>query len=195
MPPAVIVVSLAALLVVAPAARAQQPPQTLATNSRGTVKVEGNEILTDSKILDAAAVRVGAPRGLSSGGGGKFSYDVLLPDGTRREIALTTAGEGVNGPEWGLTILRKLGNTQDEDQIRVIEATAEGIEFRVPISAPNIARRPTGDSITSADGRFTTVIQNDGNLVTYEAIDLTWCPRWSSWTGVIAKSELPAPCN
>ena len=195
MPRAAILASLATLLLFAPVVRAQQQPQTLATNSRGTVKVEGNEILTDSKVLDAAAVRVGAPRGLTSGGGGKFSYDVLLPNGTRREIALTTAGEGVNGPEWGLTILRKDGNTRDEDQIRVIEATAEGIEFRVPISAPNIARRPTGDSITSADGRFTTVIQNDGNLVTYEAIDLTWCPRWSSGTGTIPKSDLPAPCN
>ena len=90
--PAVIVVSVATFLAVAPVAFAQQPPQTLATNSRGTVKVEGNEILTDSKVLDAAAVRVGAPRGLSSGGGGKFSFDVLLPNGTRREIAADHRG-------------------------------------------------------------------------------------------------------
>jgi hypothetical protein len=189
----VIVLLIAALFTSVPVAFAQQRHQTLATNERGTIAVEGNEILADSKILDAAAVRVGAPRGLSSGGGGKFSYDVLLPDGSRREIALTTAGEGVNGPEWGLTILKKEGGTRDEDQTRVIEATAEGVHFHVPISAPNLG--VTRDRITSADGRFSTFIQNDGNLVTYEVVGLTWCPRWSSWHGVIPKSALPEPCN
>lgn len=182
-------------LILASSALAQQPPRTLATNARGTIKVEGNELLADSKILDAAAVRVGAPQGVSSGGGGKFSFDVLLPDGTRREIALMTAGEGVNGPEWGLTILKKHGTTRDADQLRVIEGTAERIEFRVPISAPNLDTTVTRDHITSPDGRFSTFIQNDGNLVTYEVIDSTWCPRWSSWSGVVEKSALPAPCN
>lgn len=101
----------------------------LEQNVRGRTSVEGNELNQDSLIDDAAAVRIGGPNG------GKLSFDVKNPESSgRREIVLFTAGESdAYGAEFKIIILRKGGSTVDGDQVTVMEATAQGIEFRVPV--------------------------------------------------------------
>jgi hypothetical protein len=66
-------------LFVSAAAEAQ-----IADNSDGRVKVQGNELLVESKVDDPAAVRVGAPE--TQRGLGKISFDVLGP--SRDEVLL-----------------------------------------------------------------------------------------------------------
>lgn len=146
-------------------------------NARGQTAVEGNELFQDSSIDDAAAMRIGGPNG------GKLSWD-RLPDGiggTRREIALMTAGEGWQGPEWKLILLKKGGQTADADQVTVMEATAEGLEIKVPVKG---LQGPEG-RFYHEGGRFCTVHQNDGHVVTYDTRVEPWRPLWGNWEGNI----------
>lgn len=174
---------------------ADERDAVLNDNDRGCVSIEGNELLADSKIEDAAAVRVGAVRGPSSGGGGKFAFDVLAkpePDADpedkvkRREICSMTCGEGADGSEWGLTILKKEGNTVDADQIKTIRATAAGIEFLVPVKFAGSGGDGPENELRAPGGLYWLVIQSDGNFVAYKnrvAYDYsTGVAYWNSGT-------------
>lgn len=155
-------------------------PKILENNERGQTRVEGNAFCQDSHIDDAAEVRVGGPNG------GKVSWD-RLPDGVggrRREIALMTAGEGSQGPEWKLILLRKGGQTVDGDQVTAIEATAEGIEFKVPVKG---ASAFDGKRIYHEGGVFVTIYQDDGHIVTYDMRTDPWRALWGNWEGNIVQ--------
>ena len=169
-------------------------PKVLEDNERGQTRVEGNAFCQDSKIQDAAEARVGSPSGPGSGGGGKYSFDVL-PNGVsgpRREIASMMAGEGAYGAEWKLVLLKKGGQTTDADQITVIQATAAELEFLVPVKGLTTG---TGEShpvrMWAPNGLSFTQQQDDGNFVTYTTtVAFSVAPEhvkavWSAWTGRI----------
>lgn len=159
-------------------------PKILEDNERGQTRVEGNAFCQCSHIQDAAEVRVGSPSGPGSGGGGKVSYDVLPdgPGGPKREIASMMAGEGSQGAEWKLILLKKDGQTVDADQVTVMEATAQGVEFKVPVKG---ASAFDGKRIYHEGGIFVTIYQDDGHIVTYDMRVDPWRPLWGNWEGAI----------
>jgi hypothetical protein len=157
----------------------------VADNHDGAVKVSGNELLVESKRDDPAAVRVGAPdtqRGL-----GKISFDIL---GSSRDEVVLIQGkqteDGLRGGEFYLGLKKPGFGTTDDAMVDALVATvAGGFHFNLPIYAPNLtegAALPT--VIVSPNGKWRTYMQDDGNLVTYEAMPGNWfCPRWSIFTG------------
>lgn len=196
-------------LTAVPAFAQNEAPVTFIDGRVGTFWWNGgNEVLSDSKIPDASKFRVGAPmQEGESGGGGAFSFDVIGgipgPAPKRVEAVLLTGGMNRDGGgESGFFILKKgtWGDINDSKQIRIWEATSERMEFKVPISAPNLtAGGMAANYFDSQDGRFRVVQQNDGNLVQYEQMgghDNLLCPRWSTFTGTIPKGSSPEQrCN
>jgi hypothetical protein len=199
-----------ALVLFASTAVAQDQPQTIRESARGRVWWNsGNELLIDSDLLfpDAAKVRVGAPFVPGeTGGGGAFSWDIIGGDmpgmsgGKRVEVIVAPGGMGPNGGgELGLFITKAgtWGNITDAAQARVFRATADVVEFSVPITAPNL-QNGTGTVvisdwfIASPNGQYRTYVQDDGNLVTYKVMQPgNWlCATWSTLTGPITR-----PCE
>ena len=140
-------------------------------NDRGKTTVEGNEVLVTSKVYDAAKFRVGAPVGPSSGGGGAFSWDLMDFQGrTRTEVAVLAGGFNGTQGEIGLSIWDGKEPFGDATQKKVVEFYADHVEFKVPITAPNLGSgTPVGAPalLQSANGRLVLVAQDDGNLVLY----------------------------
>jgi hypothetical protein len=146
----------------------------LADNERGRITVEGNEVLATSKIPDAAKFRVRAPRVPGeSGGGGAISFDAQDDqDGRWKEVQLITgAMNGARGGEGKLIVLAEGGIIDDAHQRTIIEWDSNKVEFKVPISAPNLngggTSAPATDMLKSADGRMVLALQMDGNMVLY----------------------------
>ena len=163
--------------------------QILADNNTGTLwNNGGNETIQDSKIADASKFRVGAPyEAGQSGGGGAFSFDVTggnipgMHEGKRIEVVLQTgAMNREGGGETGLFVTRRgtWGNISDEAQVRIWEITSDRVEFKVPISAPNLGGGGgTGGNrqrLETADGRYVWQLQNDpahgamGAIIVYD---------------------------
>lgn len=147
----------------------------------------GDETIQDSKATDAAKFRVGSP-GVDGvhGGGGAFTFDILNWRGrARTEVA--GFGGSFNGRqgEVGLWIWNGLEPFGDATQKKVAEFFADHVEFKVPISAPNLTNGALpADHITSPNGQWWTFQQDDGNLVIYQLTPAGWlCPRWSVFTG------------
>lgn len=181
--------------------------KVLADNAQGLLwNNDGNETLQDAKNADAAKFRVGSPYEQGqSGGGGAFSFDVIggLPprkDGSappaRVEVAVLTGGMQTNGGgEVGLSITKPgtFSDIDDAAQKKVVEFRADGIEFKVPISAPNLGG---GGGVPeypvrmwAPNGLSFTQQQDDGNFVTYRTnVAFSIDPQhvravWSAWTG------------
>lgn len=174
---------------------------------------EINEVIMDSKIADASKFRVGAPFELGeSGGGGAFSFDVIdglegSPAGRRVEAVLITGSmNSFLGGELGIHILKRGtgANISDAAQIKVMETTSEYVQFNVPVrftagtsggsnlpsSPPPSTVRPS-EQVFSPNGTFVLAVQDDGNLVQYQVVDTTWCPRWASIQGLLPNSMWP----
>ena len=166
----------------------------LADNPQGCLwQNDGNETIQDSKYPDAAKFRVGAPyEAGESGGGGAFSFDVIAgipgqPADKRVEVAVLTGGmQGNGGGEVGLSITKPgtYHDITDAAQQKVVEFRGDGVEFKVPISAPNlpVANQPilSTELLRSTNGRFLLAMQNDGNLVVYDL--KVGVPLWASNT-------------
>lgn len=192
--------------IAAPALAQNDAPVTLVEGRVGKIWWNGgNELIAESKIPDASKFRVRAPQQEGeSGGGGAFSFDVTnIPGGPAGGVEAVLLTGGINrdgGGESGFFILKKgtWGNISDAAQIRVWEATSERLEFKIPISAPNLVGGAlAANYIDSPNGQFRSVQQNDGNFVTYEQMGGgLMCPRWSTFTGSIAPGSSPEPrCN
>lgn len=149
-------------------------------NERGQARVEGNELIVESKIPDAAAVRVGAPVSPESGGGGKLSFDDVTKPDSRLEIGKISVGNGIFGPELKIALLKKGGASVDGDMIDLLQAWATGIEFLVPVKMPNPIREAVGSFLQN--GRYQLHVQGDGNLVLYDTSVEPWKALWSSGT-------------
>lgn len=130
----------------------------------------GNETIQDSKVPDASKFRVGAPYVAGqSGGGGAYSFDVLNAFGrARTEVAVFTGGYNGTQGEVGLSIWNGQEPFGDANQKKVVEFYGDHVEFKVPISAPNLSGGGSTHSIIqSGNGRVLLAAQDDGNLVLY----------------------------
>lgn len=175
--------------------------QTLADNSEGKVEVRGNETLTDSKINDPAAVRVGAPSSQNSVG--KHSFDALIGS-SRDELVMfqgkqTTYGNRPGGVWWAGIKQPNFGVGDDAAMFNWAEVSyREGIRFHLPVYAPNLTGGGgVADHLQA--GAFGLYIQTDGNFVIYERVGETQCARWAiTWlavngTGYIDRAALSDP--
>jgi hypothetical protein len=188
------------------------PPETLKENSVGRLWWNGgNELLMDSKIPDASKFRIGAPwQAGESGGGGGLSFDIIggianaSPQRRIEAVLFVGSMDNHGGGELSINLLKRgtWANITDAAQIKIMEATSDLIEFKAPVrfSGGVVGGTITAatDYIASPSGRFRTYQQDDGNLVQYEVISPSvWCPRWSSWTGVISNDSWPSgsPCR
>lgn len=190
----------------------EEPGQTIKDSGQGRLWFTGiNETVQDSKFPDASKFRVGAPFLLGeSGGGGAFSWDVIWPSnipgmsrGKRIEVALLTgAMNRQGGGEMGLFLTRTgtWGHIDDSAQVRIFEATSEGFEFRVPVRF-SAGATLTGvgeiNTVYSTQRTYALSVQDDGNIVQYQDVGGTWCPRWAIWQGTIPRTAWPAgsPCR
>lgn len=161
--------------------------QTLADNSEGRVRVAGNELLVESKVLDPSAIRLRAPA--EQGGSGKISFDA----GTTEKVLIIGAQSPGSGGEMSLNLLIPGGGSTDDAMKKVLEVNHEGgFRFRLPVTfeAGVSGGAIAGDHLGS--GNFVLYQQGDGNVVSYEVVQGTmWCPRWSIWTGIIPKANWP----
>ena len=66
--------------------------------------------------------------------------------------------------------LQRPNTTEDKDMVRVIEMYHDQIKFMVPVVGASVTAA-TSDRLVSRNGRYVTVQQGDGNLVTYRAVD------------------------
>ncbi len=159
-------------------------------NGAGVVHVRGNELCVDSKISDAAAIRIGSEYAPGrSGGGGLVGFDVL--EGSRKCIVLFTGGQDQNGGgELTIHVLKRDGQSVDADMLKAIEIREGEIQFRFPISAPNlVGGQATGNRqrLESANGKFVYQLQDDpasgpfGAIIVYDthgniANEAGWTP-------------------
>src|SRR5262245_37051598 len=105
--------------------------------------MQGNEVMVDAKDPDAAKFRVGSRyvKGQSGGGGG-YSFDIIeeAAEGNRRiEAVVLVGGSNGKGGELGMCIWDGTTPITDASQRKVAEFRHDGIEFKVPITAPNLA--------------------------------------------------------
>jgi len=156
--------------------------------SNGQLRMQGNEIIIDAKDADASKFRVGSRHVPGqSGGGGAFSFDVIdrAEEGSPRKEVIVLVG-GFNGQqgELGICVWNGQEPFGDATQIKVMEIRGNEIEFKVPVKGLSSMPSGSSDRMISADGKWVTVQQGDGNLVQYQVLPSgAWKATWSSWTG------------
>ena len=146
----------------------------LARSSYGRVEHEGNELLVISDNSDPPKVRCRAPA--ASGVKGTYSFDTQRPDGRYEEIGWVMGKQDEryrSDPydytgQIDLNVRRYIPGTQDDPQFKkIMEVRWDSVTYHVPIiGAGAVAGQP--DRMTSRNGRFVTVQQDDGNFVTYD---------------------------
>lgn len=205
------------LISIAPIASAQDVSQPRATgnkvieqNAEGKLIINGNELKIVSIIVqgDAAFVKVISPvvEG-ESGGGGGFSIDAG-DEGRNVPLAEFLGAYYNGGAEAKIVLLRRGAglNPTDADYLAVMEATTDRIDFRVPITAPNLGGGSPNvgawpgcmaSGIAGDPYRWQFCQQGtDGNVVSYEVVQGHACARWSAYHGVIPKHTSPiAECR
>lgn len=160
-------------------------------NSEGKLIFNGNELKVVSTIAqgDAAFVKVISPyvEG-ESGGGGGFSIDA--GDEGRNFPLVELLGAMYQAGAEGKLVVLKVGtgsNPDDSDYQTIMEFTSNKVEFKVPISAPNLGAAGVTDTMWAPDGMSFTHQQSDGNFVTYRASSpfskANATAVWSAWTG------------
>lgn len=122
---------------------------------------------------------------------GKDSYDILRLDGNRlvRNEKIFWAYKLDPHPTVELYLQRRADTTEDRDMVRVLSATASGVQFHVPVQGAGGGAGPV-QRMWSSDGTYFTQQQDDGNFVSYAVdvpFDIGANPRalWSAWTGKI----------
>lgn len=164
---------------------------TLAETHNGQLRIQGNEVLIDAKDPDAAKFRVGSREVAGqSGGGGAVSFDVIerVEEGSPRiEAVVMVGGSNGRGGELGLCVWDGTRPISDASQRKVAEFRHDVVEFKVPITAPNL--RSDATRFYHQGGRFVTNYQDDGHIVTLDmggtADESQWVPVWSSWHGLL----------
>lgn len=150
----------------------------------------GNAVINDSKIPDPAEYRGGAPpeqRSLV-----KISGDVV--EGNDREevvlVQLKQSGDNVpdgrRGGEFYLGCKKPGEGSTDAAMRDVMLAFHDHVDFKVPISAPNLTGGALESSaIQSPSGRYRLQCQDDAHLVLYDMSRTPPQPIWSHRFGII----------
>ena len=147
-------------------------------NAEGKLIINGNELKIVSLIAqgDAAFMKVVSPvvEG-ESGGGGGFSIDAG-DEGRNVPLVELLGALYQNGAEAKLVLL-KVGaglNPTDADYQTVMEATSNRVEFKVPVTAPNLSGGSAGGRFFASHGSTHLCFQaqadpaSRGNLVVYD---------------------------
>ena len=146
----------------------------LARSPYGRVEHEGNELLVISDNSDPPKVRCRAPA--ASGVKGTYSFDTQRQDGRYEEIGWVMGKQDERSRDnpydftgqVDINVRRYVPGTPDDPQfIKVLECKWDGIHMRVPLIGVG-ASSGQPDRMTSGNGRFVTVQQDDGNFVTYD---------------------------
>ena len=144
----------------------------IAETHNGQLRLQGNETIDDAKDADAAKFRVGSRHVPGeSGGGGAYSFDLIeeVAEGNHRtEAAVLTGGFNGRTGEVGLSIWDGTEPITDFSQKKVVEFYPDHIEFKVPVTGPNIGSNEFATGISSRNGRYRLQVQDDGNLVYYD---------------------------
>ena len=148
-----------------------QPEHLFHEDDYGRYSMYNGERRLDALVDDPVADRMGS----RSRSIGKRSGDHLRPDGTRDELILDQLKRDErHWPRDPLVgeIARHLRAPGQSGADTLIETVRfDGVTYHVPIIAAagivGISSTRT-DRMTSADGRFVTVQQGDGNFVTYD---------------------------
>lgn len=168
----------------------------LADTHNGQLRIQGNEVIIDAKDADASKFRVGSRHVPGqSGGGGAYSFDVIntVEEGSyRKEVAILVGGFNGQQGEIGVCVWNGQEPFGDATQIKVMEIRGTEVEFKVPVKlSAGVSGLNAGDRMTSSNGRFVTIQQNDGNFVTYDAqlgpIGSPDAAIWSAWGGKIER--------
>lgn len=163
--------------------------KVLADNSQGILwNNDGNETIQDAKNADAAKFRVGSPHVPGqSGGGGAVSFDVIEGSGEtarRKEVAVVVGGFNGQQGEIGICVWNGQEPFGDATQIKVMEIRGNEIEFKVPVKGLSASSAAAG-RFYHEGGRFVTIYQDDGHVVTYDMHTNPWRAMWSSWSGLL----------
>lgn len=165
--------------------------KTLNDTAYGVLRHEGNEVLNDSTVDDAAAFRGGAP--VTQRTVVKYGGDVKMPDGRRIEVGQLSfkqsehgnVTDGRFGGEAYFGLAKPGAGSKDAAMQDMYRAFPENthplypsgvIVFEVPIEAPNMGGgvfAPTAQQLWDGTGMFFAQMQNDGNgvynFVAYQA--------------------------
>lgn len=175
---------------------------TIVETDGGIFKYIGlNETALDSKKDDPPKHRLGVIRELESWGRslGAIAFDLVHSSGSREEMVLIqgketedSAGNKTRGGELYLG-LKKPGTASTDDAMHdaLVVTYNQGFRFNLPVYAPNLGDGASGvtERLVSQDGRYVTVQQTDGNLVTYDtSLGQVGDPNaaiWSSFGGAV----------
>lgn len=147
----------------------------------GYIQYDANEVQIVSTIDDPPGLRLGTLVRAGMGRSlGKISFNLVREDGTQDEVVLLQGKRRYDDPHdltGELYIGINRGGSGDSDMIDVALVHHDGIECRVPISAPNfsaVAVAPSTPSfpnkLVSPDGTIELDIQNKDavNLTLYD---------------------------
>ena len=149
----------------------------------GYVLFGTNELTIVSTVDDPPKLRLASKTG-SFGG---ISFNKLRDTGIQEEHVLIQGGLNEDTSRGG-EIKVHLHNGQsgnDEDMVPVFRMTAQGAEFKVPLTAPNLPVQPAmliRAELTDQEARYKCIMQGDGNLVIYRVDREPWVALWQSGT-------------
>ena len=157
----------------------------IADSPYGSLAYVNGELLNTAKVDDPPAYRTGS----RTGGLGKFSGDIIRSDGVREECVLLQFKEDERHPgsKAGEVTLHLRRPNDDGDSAMVLALTIrhDGLTFHVPANLGSGTSGGDGGRFYHEGGRFVTIYQGDGHVVTYDMHVPGWQAVWSSWSGLL----------
>lgn len=157
----------------------------LSENERGFVGLDGNELIIGSKVYDPPKLRVTAPVNADGGGGGVFSANISREAGVvcdghqqieigfiRFEQSESVRGDPLNA-RGEYNLLLNVGGTDDAAMQRGLAIEADRVTKMNPGLQTALGGSGDLSRLVSPNGRYWFQVQDDGNLVFYDAIDPT----------------------
>lgn len=152
--------------------------------SRGWWRLFGNESYLGSRDDDPPGYRLIALLGKCLG---KISFNRGTGEGdqdTQYELGLILCNEEPIGSKRGEIRIMVADGVGDAAMKPAIDIRPGEIEFHMPVKGLSGGGGRVSE-MWSPDGRYVTVMQGDGNFVTYDTEGPEWTPRWSAWHGRI----------
>lgn len=163
----------------------------VAETPRGQLRLQNDEAIVDSKVADAAGIRVGSRTVPGeSGGGGKVSFDRITEvaeQNRRTELAfLHGTTSHLNAGELSITVWNGTEPITDASQQKVAEFRHNEIEFRVPVKFAGgaIAGSARVTRFYTDGGKFCFNFQDDTGLPAGIVYDTHGNADETTWTAV-----------